>query len=577
MTYKDILDLNPGMKYVKTNLSSIIDDMVEHKNDISRSEYDAIIKILVKGLTLNKTNMVMISDLFKIYIPNNTQLNSLIKSTNKSALCDFDNEWIMYLSNNGFVFDDENRNKLINDELTEFFINDLNNDTEEPFTLLCNTLRHMKTCHIDCHYLKIKNFIKKNIKKISENNIHELCVLLCEKKSMPNFNLALFLQKLDINKKNIIKLFDHMLNSQHDTSNVPAVLKHITNIYNQIGQDIQLSHEHFKSYVLLSNNYVLNDINDNYPILKRKIHTNFLVCINDMLNKIDNVIIYEFALNNLVTFDRINKVIDKYNDIIQNIENHNVKCNEITFNFACKTNNTIIINKCIKQMIAPSNECINYAISFSNQLLVKYCLTHMNATEKHLQNACAFDNVNIIKQILDTKLIPSQICFINVLNNDDTKIDVKKQIIILFLEYGGIINIPTLKWIICAHAMTPEIFKYNISYDDYFDICHYYCKINDNVEFINFDEPCKKLYKFIHDNENYDTIIDFKNKNNIEFDKYCYDLMLIKQDSNYSKTVNDAIKNKKYNVTCEAIARSTCVVYRQHLFGKYFFNTSFNL
>jgi hypothetical protein len=175
---------------------------------------------------------------------------------------------------------------------------------------------------------------------------------------------------------------------------------------------------------------------------------------------------------------------------------HNVKYTSLTLMHAIASSNNILTNECIRQNIVPNDEHFIEAINKNEQntQIIDYCVEHINPTIEHLCTACKNNDTYGIYKLLDTKIIPTEQCFINVIQHT------RKQITILpiLVSYGGIINKYILKKIILSHKIPPKIFDYNVSCDDFFDICHRYDVIDENLTFISFvDTPQKILYNKI--------------------------------------------------------------------------------
>jgi hypothetical protein len=297
-----------------------------------------------------------------------------------------------------------------------------------------------------------------------------------------------------------------------------------------------------------------------------------------MLNMLNDDSIFKYTLNTLYVQPSTDAT--EYKIIISNINKHNIEytsetltfaCEEIlTYGSCCKMTNKILIDECCKHKVVPNDECLKLAIRSKDLMFLDYCLTHICPDDYMLNYACENSDFSVMERMLDAKAIPSSKCFISVIQNKKAHTEHKKMIMLL-LKHGGHINKLVLKWMVACSptAIFPQIFDYDVSQDDYFDVCHHYCMIDDNETYLSFDTPIKKLYKMVHDEKPYDKIIEFKNNNNIEFDKYCYDLMFVSKNTQYEQIIHDAVSDKKYIPTFEALARNKCVVYTQNILENY--------
>jgi len=580
ITFKEAIKSKQSTRIIKKNLKSIIYNGYEHKCEITQKNYDTFIKIITKKNFLCDVKIHDIKLLFHIYIPTSEQLNSLIDNAHYDTNIANKNEWLTYLESNGYVFTDDQIHLFVIWNSIEFLMCRLVNIKNNPCDELINVLKYMPLNTIKKNISSL-NITQKYKQQITDNDIFNICVTLCEKEE-EYFNLvSLLIDDFKFEQHIVIRLFEHILKSEHIHK-----LKYLNDVYDKFNHSINLTDDIVKLFI--------NKCNISHKCLYGvHVYIDSLKILSEMINKIK---IYEtfmntFIFNNLI-FD--SEYVSIYKDLIRNMKNNNVMCTQMTFSFAIKTDNSTLINKCIEQKIMPTDEHLLHAICTKNVFLFDYCQTHIKLNIEHLCYACYYFHSIITQKILNTKIIPTTTCFINILNNRHC-VTINEKIITMLLDHGGVMNKTILSNMVFNDIMFPNIFNYGVTHDDYFEICHYYCLNYNNLDYVTFDTPHKILYEMInaidnefcdHDkynyelcvhNEQYDDIIRFKKLHNIDFDKYCYDSLLLLNGVPFNTIIKDAIKNKKYVPTTEAIVRETNIIRQQNLLKKYNFNTSFNL
>jgi hypothetical protein len=567
LTFKDVITKKQGVRKMRADIIHIIDDTYAHKDTISQSEFNKLIKILTRGTTLHGTFTRQIGKLFEIYIPSQEQLDLILDTTRQ----DWNNEnvWSLYLSNNGYIFTEKQQKILLEKNCSEFIFNSLKliKNDDNPVELLINVLSMANLSHITHNIEHINEFTSKHKNNISDDNIFDICCILsCKKKQLSVDLTSLLINGLNFKTHIVAKLFNHILDSNvYDTQML------ICDLYNKFSDIIELSDGVFLQCVNYYNE------NDAYKlIMHRKNRDNLLMMLHDMLNKINNQNCFKIALNKIQYHESMHEDNNIYKNLIARINKHNVNYTTSTLINACDTGNLFLINECVKNKVNSDSHCFKCAMEHSYDVLVDHYLQSNEPTDEHLSFACKKGTYGIIQKILDTKLIPNTLCFINVLQNRHVYGYDYDKIMTSLVEHGGTLNKLILKHMIVENKIFTKLFDYGASRDDFFDICHYYCEINGYHKYISYNKPHRQLYKLIHDEYNHHVINEFKNIQDIEFDKYCYDLMLISTDDKLKTIVDDAIENKKYIPTNEAIAREKSVVRRQHFLGIYNFNTSFN-
>jgi hypothetical protein len=305
--------------------------------------------------------------------------------------------------------------------------------------------------------------------------------------------------------------------------------------------------------------------------------SHLLSIINVMMCKINNEHVYEYALNNISPGHDSKNL---YIKIIQNINKNNINYTLNTLVFACKTCNDILIIECMNHKVIPNKICLSHSLRLMINNFFDYCLSYVEPDIDILCEACKYSGIEDIQKILDAKITPNTQCFINTIKSNMTLTRIK-GILKTLCEHSGVINKTILKYMI-KHKIPLELaFKQGLTNDDVFDVCHYNFSVRDDLKMIKFDTSQKQLYKMIDSRAKYNDIIEFKNKNMIEFDCYCYDLLLIfncvgshgREDDydKFKKILNDAIINNIYIPTIEAINRCDNMFNRKNLLEKYNF------
>jgi len=570
LTFKKVISTKQGIRQIKQDLKHIIDDMIKYENVITRQEYDKFIQIITKGTTLNDTFLSDIERIFKIYIPSTEQfdllLSKLARIRNPMVTT---NPTINYLSENGMIFNENQIKLFVCNGCIEFITNKLLMETDKPLDVIFYVTK-LTITHIINNIGHIDNFIKKHRKYMTDDDIYYICVKFCDKLIGTGHNLITMLSDfLHFEPHIISKLFHHILKTKkrNDINNVIM-------LYNAFSDFIECTNENVKQFIDILNKNIYIFSGSGYLC-------NALTQINKIIKKINTYEIYDIALNSIMFYD-LSDYVTEYKIMVISAHKHGIKYTSLTLMYAIASFNDVLINECVKQNIIPNNDHFMEAINKDkqNKQIIDYCMEHVNPTIEHLCTACKNNDTYAIYKLLDTKLIPTEQCFINVIQHT------RKQIIILpiLVNYGGVINVHILEKIILSYKIPPKIFDYNVSRDDFFDICHRNDIINDNLTFILFDTPQKMLYDKIRNNvktynvdaNKYISDVDINNEHNYDhlndehMDTYCYDELLKKyNDVHIQKIINDAIKNGKYIITHEAIARISSLQKRLQFLEKY--------
>jgi hypothetical protein len=581
VTFKEAIKSKQSIRIIKENLKSIIENGYDHKCDITRKIYDKFISMITNKKVLCNVTIYDIKLLFHIYIPTSEQLNCLIDNAQRDINIIHTDEWLTYLESNGYVFTDDQIKIFVRCNSIEFLVYRLVHIKNNPCDELINVIKYIPLDIIKKNISSL-NITKKYRQQITDDDIFNVCVALYEKEEV-YFNLvSLLIDDFKFEQHIVIKLFEYMLKSEHGCK-----LKYLNDMYDKFKHLINLTDDIVKMFI--------NKCNISHRCLYgTHVYVDSLKILSEMINKIQ---IYEIVMNTLIFNNLIfdSEYVSIYRDLIRHAQNNNIACTLITFSFACKTRNSILINKCIEQNIIPTNEQLLCAICIKSVYLFDHCQKHIKLNIEHLCYACYYYHSIITQKILNAKIIPTTTCFVNVLNNKNV-VKIDEKIITTLIEHGGIINKTILSHMIINNVMFPNIFNYGVTHNDYFEICHNYCLNYNSLDYITFNTPHKILYEminnidnsFLHNEYDYDyehsnhnkqhnDIIHFKELHNIDFDKYCYDLLLLLDGAPFNTIIKDAIKNKKYVPTTEAIVRETNIIRKQNLLKKYNFNASFNL
>jgi hypothetical protein len=565
LTFKKVISTKQSMREIKQDIKHIIDDAIKYEDTMTRQEYDTFIQIITKGKILGGMCLSDIERLFKIYIPSTEQLDLLLLKLTR--IC---NLTINYLSENGMIFNENQIKLFIDNECIKFIINKLSINTNNPLDIIFYVMK-LTISQILNNVAHIDNFIKIHRKYMTDYDIYDICVKLCDKfaDKYGDF-LTLLSDFLHFEPHIISKLFHYLLEIGND---MQKNMYTINKLYSTFSNIIKCTNENVKQYIDI--------LNKNILILSQGCATyimNALENINKIINKINTYDIYEIVLNS-IAYDQ--HYVSHYNIMITAAHKHNIKYTSLTLMHAIASSNKLLINECIKQNIIPNNEHFIKAINTYNQneQIIDYCIEHINPTIEHLCIACKNNDICAIYKLLDTKLIPTEQCFINVIECTREQM----TILPILINYGGVINKYILEKIILSYKIPPKIFEYNVSRDDFFDICHCNDIIYRNLTFISFDTPQKILYNKIKNIVKIDNIYNkyicdddindehnYNHLNDEHMDMYCYDELLKKYDDVLIQNIiDDAIKNGKYIITHEAIARICGLQERLQFLDKY--------
>jgi hypothetical protein len=336
------------------------------------------------------------------------------------------------------------------------------------------------------------------------------------------------------------KIKFHMMLYETDLIYDNHMLKFINdNIYPTNEQIIA----YFKNSSLMNyghNKYViLNKIIDNNVNLDPNI-INFVIKLIDETNTYTGECLRDKQFMDMILKNN-NKNSDDYKKIFDKMVSKGFIPTHESLLFSCKTQNEILFDYCIENNICPSVEC-----------LYETCKNTTNILLQKLMNMKFIVNEKCLDECLSC-VNPSH-AVINTIINEGI------QILDIHLEYMLLnkIQIPS---------------KCNPRDDVLFKICHVHNLIASKyVSPVMEKSKQLKLYKMVLDKTKkitFELVKTFMEKEKIEFNSYCYDIILIKHHANvifstkdgtsenklFSEALCGAISKNKYTVTLEAISR----------------------
>jgi hypothetical protein len=248
-----------------------------------------------------------------------------------------------------------------------------------------------------------------------------------------------------------------------------------------------------------------------------------------------------------------------------------------------------LFNYALKNGFVPSYETIIFSCQTNNIMLFKLCGEHKIIPDIGcLYMSCKNNNISIFKELMDMKIIPDSKCLEECLS---FKFGSSSMLIDVLINEGIQLSECQLEKIIMKGRPFPD--KCKITDAKIYDTYHKYGMTKTDSKLI----PAKmlkskrhKLKKMILNKSKkitYDETIKYAKKEKLDFDSQCYDEILIKHhakilssithyddnadDDKYNDSLCDAIKNKKYIVTLEAISRCDDHMYRMVMLEYYGF------
>jgi len=212
----------------------------------------------------------------------------------------------------------------------------------------------------------------------------------------------------------------------------------------------------------------------------------------------------------------------------------------------------------IKKNFIPTYKTLEYACETNNKLLVCICLEFNICPEMEcLYFACKNANPDIIEKLIEMKIVPDEKSILLAMNHSYINI----ECIIFLLENGGVITLNILENFITNEQLFSSIEcleKYLPNHKLIYDVCHIYNK-QDIPQFIITDINEKLLFlrEFVKNHELSD-IKNFIQRHNLSLDSYCYDNMLLNElDDVYLFAIESIAQNdeNKYKPTIQSILR----------------------
>lgn len=546
--------------------SCFVENVVEYNknNDITSEEYDKLISML--NSLYNTYNIHSLGELLynivNMKIPNDNQITILVRITVRNKGYPF--KWIEHLKLNGVTLTKKHLDDLLEVGYIDFDCPELksNDDKIKKKYLLSIFSKLSFDKLITMFSVKNNIYIQEKLKNIInfDNDYFEF------------FNDALNtkLKSIIIKKynwnigENLNKFFNMIIAAGY-------VCEHHglkTLIKNRINNPLL-----FQDYSNIIKQFINNNIYPSNELLFDFLNTGEHVLCGLQLEIVDELLKKGLHIdNNILNIMNVKlyKIKGSYDILYLNIFN-NLKNNFVptydTLLFACKTNNTVLLDFCAKKNIEPDMEC--------------------------LHTACRGYNSTNVQKLIDMKLVVDDKCLHECLSQKEPSSNILNVIV------NAGINIPDnyLEYLILNNISIPE--KCTVTENTIFKICHKYTLPMTRYLPSTFTKSKKyRLYKMVSDKTNkftLDSVKAYMKKENIDFDDECYDEILIKYSvlvlfkngrrgnvlknacsvnndvTNYHKILCDAIETKKYIVTAEAIARCSDNLYRMRLMNHYGF------
>lgn len=597
LTFNDVVTKKLGIRVLKHGMKEVLAEIsTKTSKSISQSEYDKFIKIITKGLTLEVTEMNDLIPLFNIYVPTCEQLKKII-SVRTANRFSGKIQWKQHLINIGFVFTPE----LEKQTYTTFYcanliLGKLAVETDNPYENLMFVIDVIENHHFGNEYSIFTSFMLKHKQNISDDELFNICVAIFNKNIYDTYNVLNKMSMFELTV--LIAIYNNCKN-------------HLNLTYADVKSLIQYYNEHVKNKKFMySSGY--EKYNDTQDILI------------EILTVQNNESLIEYMMNNFIQHNKLQNNLSCY--IVPQADKHNIVLTSDMLSHACNTGNNVFSKYLMDKNVVPNNECIKCTINKSNINIFKYSINHIKLDEDLLAYACDQNRSEIIKlmlydaklkpnikcvlcaiyckdeelfkyciervnlddettitafhygthlmisYLLDTKTIPNTECILATIQNfyGDDLYGILKKII----EHGGELNRTIIKNLVVNGKITKNIYKLGISHDVLFDICHYYCEPDIYKQCVDTILPQQELYFNLHD-QNGQQLTEYKEKHNLEFDKYCYDNMLLHPENTFlSPILKTAIDEGKYIPTVEAVLRKANVSERFELLYKYGLNTT---
>jgi len=521
------------------NLDKIIDNNIN--NNISDDVYDRLITTISrvpKWITIKSAENAFVG-LMTMKTPTTKQMDKILAYLKSCIKNDYTFDWVKIIIDKGYEF---TKNQEIN-------------------LSLCGYI------NFDCEELKSKDknvnkkYIMSRLSIFSYDEIYEISKIASYQKfmNMIVFDDDYFNMISDLYNKSCISSIKYRYNHILRIQSFYSLINLMGYKYNQIGVDILIKNK-IKDFTIL-----LYDTDDTYD----GILINFLD--NDINPSNEQIIEYFKNSRNFTNckWKLLNKIIENNDDLNLNILNvikilymyqDNYQDND------CK-NYKKIFDKIVEKGFIPTDESMLFSCQTQNELLFDYCVEkNICPSMECLYAACKNSENIIVQKLINMKLIVNEKCLDECLSMQCPSIDIINTILNEniqlsdnHIEYMTLRSIPIPK-------------KCNPSDVMLLKICHTYdLTASKSISSVMIKSKQFKLYKMVQNKTNkttFELVKTFMEKEKIEFNSYCYDMILIKHHSPtlfnfnnatndnklYSKELCDAIKENKYTVTLDAIS-----------------------
>jgi hypothetical protein len=537
---------------------------------LTSGKSNSVLKII--GLYGENDSGKILLDIAKNREINPKQLDKLINCV--IAIKDTNFEWVDYLISTG--------TKFTNKQLQILLAGGYNKDIKSLIATGCKADDLMN--NIDC-ILATKNLdknldileeiVKKNKIIISNNNFEtmlschtenaiQITTKFIELGFVPNNESIVIFLKSKFMMHNILILdmlvnndkyqnqlmFEHlelMSNFVADSSFIVIICKFMSLgfVFNISYLDRLLNFSLFSSHTLCKCIYSILkdphhtriDINDDFLIhlgqIIDKSYYYYSVSEDDIKDRYATIIYIlhtNYKPHKIDYYDLTMRVIDTpiikmaYSKLLKEFVKYNFFPTQRNLETAYRTANVELVNFCHNYGIMPNYECL-------------YCLCK-GPVDQH--------KTLLYEQLFNMKILPDEkVLIIAIENSSDA---------IYLIENGApltpkVLNALFGTGLIKSDAFTKvDLEKYGMVYDEYvYELCHKYTIYNDTI--INKISIDKNILTFrlmcLYDDMQH--ILAFKNANNMEFDKYCYDNLLVNENSDCFEYVKQCISDEDTN------------------------------
>lgn len=545
--------------------ASYVENVVEHNknNPITDNQYDKLLSKISMMYSYRVNNIgKLLLDIVKIKLPNEKQVTKLIKAITLKNKIELNKnkiefKWVNHIRSNGVVLTKKHLASLLDVGYINFDCPELKSkDDKIKKTYLLSLLSELK-------YEKLMYMIN------ADKNVDTYCGL----KKIIKFDndyfdlfhnalvthLKLFNVRRYYNMEYVLREFLKTIldaGYYYDHHGLKSLINNRVNGSLSRGEYSEIIKKFIEHNIYPSGELLFNFLDTGETLCESQ-----LEIVESLLEKglnIDSNILNIMHVS--LHKDKI-KYGETCNNIYINIFNK-LKYNFVptyeTMLFSCKTCNFILLDFCVEKNIEPDMECM-YA-------------------------ACrGYNSVNILK-LMDMKLTIDDRCLKECLSQKSPS----SEIIYTIVNSGIDIPDSDLEYLMLNNVSIPE--KCTVSEKMKFKICHRYDLPMTKWLSATFMKSKEyKLYKMVNNKTNKSTFYSteaYMKKEKIEFSQECYDEMLIRYHRialfdtrchivesviKYNDVLCDAIKEGKYVVTTEAIARCNDNLHRMKLMKHYGF------